>query len=276
MEKLSQDQLYDKTLQMIGAVSKLPIIKVDREEFLQKEFENSPYLDQILEKGPQHVYTLDTLKKKAEVVVKNSTNRTAVLSFTSGLPANPALMVAIGGVDVVQYFGFAINMAQKIAYLFGEDELFDDSTTQISDAAKTRIIAYLGVMFGAAGATSLIAKTSIKAGENIGKKVAAMALTKTAWYPMLKKVGAIIGQKITKQTVQKVVTKAVPVVGGVISGGITYITFKPMGTRLIDTFMRNLNGDFEEELVLNQAFKDSLEAIETPIEYVDVEIVEQR
>ncbi len=273
MEKLSQDQLYDKTIQTIGAISKLPIIKVNREEFLRSEFKNSPYIDVILEKGPQHVYTLDSLKKKAEVVVKNSTNKSSVISFASGLPSNPALMMAAGGADVLQYFGFAINMAQKIAYLFGEDELFDENATEISEAAKTRIIAYLGVMFGAAGASSLIAKTSIKAGENIGKKVAALALTKTTWYPMLKKVGAIIGQKITKQTVQKVVTKAVPVIGGVISGGITYVTFKPMGNRLIITFMKNLNGDFEEDLELNPDFKGALDEQNIQVEYVEVEVV---
>lgn len=274
MEKLSQDQLYDKTLQMIGAVSKMPIIKVNREEFLRKEFENSPYLDQILLHGPQHVYTLDTLRKKAETVVKNSTTRTAAISFASGLPANPAIMLAAGGADVVQYFAFAINMAQKIAYLFGEDELFDECNNQISEAAKIRIIAYLGVMFGAAGATSLIAKTSVKVGENLGKKLAATALTKTAWYPLVKKVGAIIGAKITKQTVGKVVSKAVPVIGGIVSGGITYVTFKPMGNRLVATLIKNINGEFDEEMELNPEFKNSLSEFQTVEEYIDVEIVE--
>lgn len=165
-------------------------------------------------------------------------------------------------------------MAQKIAYLFGEDELFDDSSNQISESAKIRIIAYLGVMFGAAGASSLIAKTSVKVGENLGKKVAASALTKTAWYPLVKKVGALIGQKITKQTVNKVVSKAVPVVGGIVSGGITYITFKPMGNRLITTLIRNINGEFEEEMELNPEFKNSLNEFQTVEEYIDVEIVE--
>lgn len=274
MEKLSQDQLYDKTLQMIGAVSKMPIIKVNREEFLRKEFENSPYLDQILLHGPQHVYTLDTLRKKAETVVKNSTTRTAAISFASGLPANPAIMLAAGGADVVQYFAFAINMAQKIAYLFGEDELFDECNNQISEAAKIRIIAYLGVMFGAAGATSLIAKTSVKVGENLGKKLAATALTKTAWYPLVKKVGAIIGTKITKQTVGKVVSKAVPVIGGIVSGGITYVTFKPMGNRLVATLIKNINGEFDEEMELNPEFKNHINEFQASEEFIDAEIIE--
>jgi hypothetical protein len=60
---------------------------------------------------------------------------------------------------------------------------------------------------------------------------------------MVKKVGAIIGQKITKKTVEKTITKAVPVIGGVVSGGLTFVTFRPMGHRLSETFARGLRGE---------------------------------
>ena len=53
-------------------------------------------------------------------------------SFASGLPSNIAVMVAIGSADVAQYFGFAINMAQKIAYLFGEDDLFNENKNNVN------------------------------------------------------------------------------------------------------------------------------------------------
>ncbi|RKW93784.1 hypothetical protein [Corynebacterium diphtheriae] len=37
----------------------------------------------------------------------------------------------------------------------------------------------------------------------------------TVWYPVVKKIAAMLGQKITKQTVGSAVTKVVPVLGGV-------------------------------------------------------------
>lgn len=262
MDKSGQEKFYDATLQMVETVTKLPIIRVDREDFLRKQFAKSPYIEQILTKGPQSVYTVESLRKKASEVIKSSTNKTSITSFVSGLQSNPVIMVAAGGADVIQYFGFALNMAQQIAYLFGEDELFDGSSNQISEYAKVRIIAYLGAMFGAGGAASLIANTSKIAGANIGKKVAAQALTKTAWYPLLKKVGAIIGQKITKKTVEKTITKAVPVVGGIVSGGLTYVTFRPMGNRLADVLVKNLNGEFADQLELNPEFAKTLEKSE--------------
>lgn len=237
-------ELYNKALDVISKTAALPIIKVNREDYLRDLFKDSPNLDLILDQGPQTVHSPDELRKIANRVIMESTTKTAATSFLSGLPSNPALMMATGGADVIQYFGFAINLAQKIAYLFGEEDL-RLSSDEISDATKARIIACLGVMMGAAGAAGLISKTSIQAGSTVGKKLAAQALTKTSWFPLLKKVGALIGQKITKKTVEKTVTKAVPVIGGVVSGTLTFVTFKPMGEKLADAFADNLRGDAE-------------------------------
>lgn len=247
-----EEKLYSKTLQTIGAVSKLPMVRVDRESFLRAQFANSPHLDVILREGPHAVFTVESLRRKAKSVIKNSTAKTSMASFATGLPGNPAVMVAAGGADLVQYFGFAINLAQQLAYLFGEDELFEEG--QLSEAAQIRVIAYLGAMVGAAGAAALISQTSKVAGESLGKKVAAQALTKTTWYPLVKKVGALVGKQVTKKSVEKTITKAVPVAGGVVSGGLTWVTFRPMGNRLADTLARNLNGDFDDQLELTADF----------------------
>jgi len=280
MDSTNENKMYNYTLDTLNTVAKLPIVRVNREEFLRNQFSSSPYIEQIIQNGPQSVYTVETLRNKAKKVIKSSTNKTSLTSFASGLPSNIAVMLAAGGADVAQYFGFAINMAQKIAYLFGEDDLFSEKNN-LSEEATVKVIGYLGVMFGVSGATSIIAKTSTIAGKNIGKKVAAQALTKTTWYPIVKKVGAIIGQKITKKTVEKTITKAVPVIGGVVSGGITYLTFKPLGNRLADVLANNLAGVYDEDLELNPDFinelnshidKSEIEVIDG--DFVDLDLVE--
>ncbi|MBF7097850.1 hypothetical protein IWB18_12030 [Alkalibacter sp. M17DMB] len=255
--------MYDSTLFIIGKAATFPIVRVDRDEFLKSEFSKSPYLDHILKEDPTSVYNPEVLRKKADEIITSTTNKTSFASFASGLPSNPALMIGAGSLDIVQYFGFAINMAQKIAYLYGEDNLFENNGDDLSERAKIRIIGYLGAMYGASGAAVLVNKTSVMAGKTIGNKVASKALTKTAWYPMVKKVGSIVGYKITKQTVAKTINKAVPVIGGVVSGGLTYVTFKPLGNKLVDTLIRNINGefdsDFDYESGLNPDFKEILE-----------------
>ena len=209
MAKKTDEELYDVAIDMIGSVAKLPVIRVDREAFLRQQFADSEYLDEILEHGPQHVYTAESLRRKADGLIKKSTNQTTLAAFVAGIPGGPAA-VAAGGADVAQYFGFAINLAQKIAYLFGEDDLFTDES-ELNEGAKVRVLAYLGVM---------------------------------------------LGKQVVKESVGKAVTKVVPVVGGAISGVITYATFKPMGGRLADVLVRNLNGEFDETgMELRPVFK---------------------
>lgn len=260
MDDRTQDKLYSTTLQTIGAVSKLPVVRVDREAFLRKHFAGSPHLAVILESGPQAVYTAESLRQKANGIIKSSVAKTSIASFATGLPGNPVVMVAAGGADVAQYFGFAINLAQQIAYLFGEDDLFDGGG-QLSEAAQVRVIAYLGAMLGAGGAAALVSQTSKLAGANLGKQVAAQALTKTAWYPLVKRVGALVGKQVTKKTVEKTIAKAVPVAGGLVSGGLTYLTFRPMGHRLADVLYMNLDGGFDEQLELTAEFAATLDAV---------------
>ena len=98
-------------------------------------------------------------------------------------------------------------------------------------------------MFDIAGGAALINKAASMAAAQAGKKVANKALTKTVWYPVVKKVAAMLGQKITRQTVGSAVTKVVPVLG-VVAGTLTYAIFRPMGQRLTDVFVNNLDGTF--------------------------------
>lgn len=274
VQEQSQDQLFDMLLQTMSAASQLPLVKVDREAFLRQQFKDSPYLDKILEDGPQSVYELDGLRKKAEHIINDMTTQTSLISFAAGIPANPFTAVAAGTADVVQYFGFTLNLAQQIAYLFGEAELFPkNGGKEISKEVEMRIIAYVGVMFGAGGASVLLHKVAKQAGATIGKKVAQKALTKTLWYPLVKKVGSVIGYKITKKTVEKTIANAVPLLGGIISGTLTYMTFRPMGGQLADTFIKQLNGDFDVDLELNQAFAQSLKEQEE-LGIVDADFVE--
>lgn len=282
-EKGFSESAIQTTQTLVAKLASLSIVRVDREDFLRKTFGKSKYIDKILADGPQSVFTIDLLKEKADEIIKNTTRKTAAASFASGLPSNLAVAVATGSADIIQFFAFALNLAQKISYLFGEDDIFKYANfgadlirkdgTYVPEDAQVRMISYLGGMMGVNGAASLIVKTSQKAGANIGKKVAAQALTKTAWYPLLKKVCSYLGYKITKKTVESAINKTVPIFGGIISGGLTYATFKPMGTRLVDVFTKMLNGEYDIDMDknINEAFARSIEEIDREL---DEDIIE--
>ena len=85
---------------------------------------------------------------------------------------------------------------------------------------------------------------------------------------------------MTKEIFAKGVSKAVPLIGGVVSGGITFATMRPMGQRLADTLdkaqfsysetdfqqdWQEVNTVAEAELAEEAAQSDSSAPHETPI-----------
>ena len=64
------------------------------------------------------------------------------------------------------------------------------------------------------------------------KTIPQKSLTKTLWYPILEKVLKIFGVSLTKGGLAKGMGKVIPILGGVLSGGLTFATMKPMGERL--------------------------------------------
>lgn len=275
MSNNDQNQMYEVLIQTITAASQMPFVKVNREEFLRKEFSGDKYIEKIIKDGPQSVFTSQALRKRAQKVITNTTNKTSIASFVTGIPSNPVTAFASGGADVIQYFGFALNLSQQIAYLFGEDDLFNGDYDKLPEEARIRIIAYLGIMFGASGSSALVANISKTAGKNIGKKVTQKALTKTSWYPLVKKIGSTLGVKITKQSVGKSITKIVPLIGGVVSGGLTYVTFKPMGNKLADTFVDLLDGNISDDFEgINEYKADFRQKMAENAEVIDADFTE--
>ncbi len=61
------------------------------------------------------------------------------------------------------------------------------------------------------------------------------------------------------------VSKALPIVGGLVSGGITYVSMPPMGNRLVDA-LEEVQFDYSDEKFAAdiEAMKKTAEAEQTP------------
>lgn len=56
--------------------------------------------------------------------------------------------------------------------------------------------------------------------------------SKTKYYPLIKQIGKWIGINVTKNTFARSVSKVVPILGGLVSAGVTAAMMKPMAKRL--------------------------------------------
>jgi len=215
--------------------AKLPLVRIDREAFLTKNLSKlctPTQLQKAIVEGTLHadipVAILDSL---ANAVINAEALKVTVISTAAGVPGGFAMAATIPG-DLAQFYGFVIRVSQELAYIYGWDEIFTDSCN-LDEGTESQLILFIGVMSGVGAANNVVAKLfSETAMRAVAKKVAAKALTKTWYYPIVKKTAAMLGQKMVKATFAKGVSKVVPILGGAISGGLTLATFKPMAHKL--------------------------------------------
>ena len=220
----------------------VPGVKINRSEFLYKELIKYYPEEQILKSISSNPASTGISREKineiADQVIDYETNKVSAISFATGIPGGFAMAAAIPA-DVAQYFGFLLRVMQKLAYLYGFQE-FELNENNISDETMNQLLIFLGVMFGVNGANQGVKIIAETAGNKMSKTLAQKALTKTTLYPIVRKVATTLGFKMTKDIFAKGVSKVVPVVGGAVSGGLTYFTFKPCAIKLKNNF-KSLN-----------------------------------
>lgn len=210
-------------------------VKINRGEFLRTELKkHCPDIDAdfAVETTPiQAGVSPNELDEIALQTIDFETKKCAGLSFLAGIPGGVA-MVGTVPADLAQYFAHVMRVEQKLAYLYGWQSFLDDDD-EVDDETIMQLVVLMGVMLEVGGAANSIAKFAMNtAQQGVAKHIERQALTKTFFYTPMKKVLRMMGVNLTKQTFAKGVSKIVPVIGGVISGGITYASFRPSAERL--------------------------------------------
>lgn len=255
----------DLSLETIVATAiSIPGVKVNRNAFLTECFKNENVnIHDIIDFGPVDANcSREQLKKLANNLIIKRTSESSIASFLAGLPGGLAMGVAIPA-DVLQYFAVALRLAQELSYLYGAKDLWKDGEVD-TELVNGQLILYCGVMFGVSGAANGVRLLSAQLAKTAAKKIPQKALTKTFWYPIIKQIGKAIGVKVTKSTVANGVAKVIPVVGGVVSGGITFASMMPMGKRLAAT-LDDAHFDYtEDEIIEDISVVESLAQDEIP------------
>ena len=222
----------------LKTVLRLRGVRIEREQFLRSELHKRgiarEVIDEAIATSPAaagiDVVLLDDM---ANAAIAFETRKSSALSFAAGLPGGFGLLATVPG-DVTQFYVHAFRVMQKTAYVYGWQSFLEDSK-EVDDETLGKLSMFLGVMLGVGGASSsLTVFAASVARPAIQKQVAGKALTKTTWYPVMKSTLRVIGVKLTKDSLAKTVTKVVPVAGGVISGGMTFVTLRGQSKRLME------------------------------------------
>ena len=217
---------------------KTPGVHISRAAFLQKElFKNHPQdvIDKAIVTTPaQAGISPKEIAKIADNVIALERNCVSGISVALGAPGGWAMAATIPA-DIVQYYGYTLRATQKLLYLYGFPEIdVGEDGLQLDSETINAIIMCLGVMNGVAGANNAIKGMAKALAIGVEKKLLNMALTKGAFYPLVKSILKWFGIKLTKSVFAGFFKKAIPIVGGVIGGGLTFLAFKPCCHRLKD------------------------------------------
>lgn len=236
---------------------KTPGISVDRSEFLSKELmKNHPkeVINKAIATTPANAgIPAEDVNLIADNVIKFERTCVTGISAALGAPGGAAMVATIPA-DIVQYYGCMLRAAQKLMYLYGFPEIDTSVKGEKFDSETLNILTVcLGVMYGVAGASNAIKAMAKSLASGVEKKLINTALTKGTIYPIVKSVSKWFGVRMTKEVFAGFFKKAIPVAGGVIGGGITYVSFKPCCDRLKSVLEDTLlsNPDHQETVEEN-------------------------
>lgn len=211
-------------------------VRIERSTFLTQELRklnlDQEIIDRALAATPSQAgIPIAQLDELAGASISFETNKATALSFSAGLPGGFALFATVPA-DITQYYVHAFRVMQKLAYFYGWQDFIAD-LDDVDDETLGKLAVFLGVMMGVGGASaSLTTFAAQVARPAVQKQITQKALTKTVWYGPVKSTLKLIGIKVTKDSFAKTVTKAIPVAGGVISGGMTLVSLRTQSGRL--------------------------------------------
>ena len=231
-----QAEPEQRALEFLAKVVRVPGVRVNREEFLRQELRKLHLSDDAIARalGSSPMMAgvpLTAIDRLAEEAISYETNKSAAISFVAGIPGGFAMLGTIPA-DLMQYYAHALRIMQKLAYLYGWGELLPDGRETDDDTLGVLAV-FFGVMLGVGGAAqSLTAFARVAAKTAYQNHATKRALMSITWYPVVKHSLRLIGINISKNSVAKGISKLVPIIGGFVSSGLTFMALQSQSVLL--------------------------------------------
>ena len=231
-----QSEAEQRALEFLAKVVRVPGVRINREDFLRQELcklhMGDDAIQRAIDSNPLLAgVALTEIDRLAEEAISYETNKSAAISFVAGIPGGFAMLGTIPA-DLMQYYAHALRIMQKLAYLYGWGELLPNDRDADDDTIGVLAV-FFGVMLGVGGAAqSLTAFARVAAKTAYQNHATKRALMSITWYPVVKHSLRLIGINITKSTAAKGFSKIVPVIGGFVSSGLTFMALQSQSALL--------------------------------------------
>src|SRR5437762_6058913 len=243
----------------------LPGVKVDRKAFLRRALSKhvtEKVLHSAIDTSPAKAgVNKKTIRRIATANIKWHRTGVSALSFASGLPGGWWIAGTVPA-DMTQFSWHVLVIVQKLAYLYGWPELFsEDSELELDDETLLILTVFVGAMLGAESAAKVLGDIAERAAARVLKPVPRETLTNLGLDGLARDGATRIGIRHTEDPFARYLSRIVPILGGIISGTVTWISFSLMSSRLaahleslplaanvIKQRRRNKNGEVKKEV----------------------------
>lgn len=218
---------------VMSAALKLPGVAVDREKFLRsalKKYCCDSQVQTAIDRGTAGFVPNKLLDKIAASVIKSHTKKVTILSAAMGVPGGWATLGTIP-TDIAQFYYHVFVVAQKLAYIYGYPDMRDEKGN-LSEGATNLLTVFVGVMTGVAIAAKTLQELGKKLQQEFMKKLPEYALSNGTLQIAVRKIAKKVGMELSKNGISEGIGKVIPIVSGLISGALTYRSFKPQAQRL--------------------------------------------
>ena len=177
------------------------------------------------------------IEKIAKKSLGKDGRRTTALSFAAGIPGGVAGAVTIPA-DLVQFYGYLVRSIQKLTYLYGWRDLVHVDASQTDVATASALVILLGVMAGVERANDTLARLGRLRASGADDTRLRTALAARAMQEEVNAISAELTKRMARRLGGQVAGKAIPVVGGIVSGIVTGSGFDEMSKRLLTQLKR--------------------------------------
>lgn len=221
---------------IIGAI-RVPGVKIDRASYLRHQL-HTRFPEDVIElavaENPRIAgIPLEIIDELADEAIKYERTIVSGISAALSIPGGWAIVATLP-VDIAQYYGCMLRVAQKLLYLYGFPQIdMEEKDAILDDTTLNVLVACFAVMNGVAGANSALRGIAAALGRGVSRQLKAARLSQNAFYNAIKAtLRKYFEKKINKTIFAGFFEKAIPVVGGIIGGGLTYLSFKPCCDKL--------------------------------------------
>lgn len=218
---------------VMSAALKMPGVAVDREEFLRSRLSRhcvTSLVNDAVAQGTAGVIPTHILDKIATECIRSHSGRVSMASAAMGVPGGWAMLGTVPA-DIAQFYFHVLVLGQKLAYTYGYPDL-RDKDGHLTPSAINLLTLFVGVMTGVGVAVKAVEELGKTMQKQFIRKLPEYALSQGALAPVVRQVAKWIGVSLSKDSVAEGLTKAVPIIGGAVSGVMTYTSFKPQAKRL--------------------------------------------